>query len=190
MSIEEPKFALATKDGAFELRDYSAMIVAEVAVTCDQQAASRKGFRLLAAYIFGGNHARAKIAMTAPVTKTANSQKIAQKIAMTAPVTQIAAEGNWLVRFAMPSQYGLADLPLPNDPAVTLKALPPMRLAVLRFSGLAGEAKVAAITESLVAIVKARGLVPVGPSSLARYNPPWTPWFLRRNEVMIPEGRG
>lgn len=186
MSIEEPKFTLATSDGAFELRDYSAMIVAEVAVTGDQQAASQKGFRLLAGYIFGGNHARTKIAMTAPFTKTAKSQKIAMK----APVTQIAAEGIWLVRFTMPSQYGLADLPVPNDPAVTLKALPPMRLAVLRFSGLAGEAKVAAMTESLVAIVKSRGLVPVGPSSLARYNPPWTPWFLRRNEVMIPVGRG
>ncbi len=186
MPIEEPKFTLATKDGAFELRDYAAMIVAEVTVAGDQQEASSKGFRLLAGYIFGGNQRRAKIAMTAPVTRTATGQKIA----MTAPVTQIAGGGAWLVRFTMPDQYGLADLPVPNDPAVTLKALPPARFAVLRFSGLAGEAKVAALADSLQAIVKARGLVAVGPSSIARYNPPWTPWFLRRNEVMIPVAGG
>jgi hypothetical protein len=186
MPIEEPKFTLAIKDGAFELRDYAATVVAEVTVTGDQQEASRKGFRLLAGYIFGGNRAQAKIAMTAPVTKIANGQKIA----MTAPVTQIAGGGDWLVRFTMPGRYALADLPIPNDPAVTLRALPPARLAVLRFSGLAGEAKVAAMTESLWAMVEARGLVPIGPSSIARYNPPWTPWFLRRNEVMVPVGKG
>ena len=148
----------------------------------DQQEASRKGFRLLAGYIFGGNRTRAKIAMTAPVTKTAQGQKIA----MTAPVTQIAGGGDWLVRFTMPGRYALADLPVPDDPAVTLKALPAARLAVLRFSGLTGEAMVADATTKLMAILRKRGLNPVGPLSIARYNPPWTLWFLRRNEVMVP----
>ena len=105
---------------------------------------------------------------------------------MTAPVTQIAGKGDWLVRFTMPGRYTLADLPVPDDRAVTLRALAPARFAVLRFSGLAGEAKVADATAKLLALVKARGLVPLGPSSIARYNPPWTPWFLRRNEVMLP----
>ena len=182
MSIEEPKFAVALKDGAFELRDYEKSVVAEVTVMGDQQEASRKGFRLLAGYIFGGNGTLQKIAMIAPVTKIAKGETIA----MTAPVTQIAGKGDWLVRFTMPGQYTLADLPVPNDQAVTLRALPPARFAVLRFSGLAGEAKVAAETAKLLAMVRARGLQPVGPSSIARYNPPWTLWFLRRNEVMFP----
>ena len=186
MPIEEPAFTLAAKDGTFELRDYAPMIVAEVAVTGDQQEASRTGFRLLAGYIFGGNRTRSRIAMTAPVTKIAQGQKIA----MTAPVTQIAGAGEWIVRFAMPSTYAMADLPVPSDPAVTLRALPAARLAVLRFSGLAGETRVAAMTGQLRAMVKARGLVPAGPASIARYNPPWTPWFLRRNEVMVPVSGG
>jgi DNA gyrase inhibitor GyrI len=74
---------------------------------------------------------------------------------------------------------------VPNDPAVKIRAMAPARFAVLRFSGLAGEAKVAATLEKLLAILRLRGLKPVGPISIARYNPPWTPWFLRRNEVMI-----
>ncbi|MCB6180150.1 heme-binding protein [Rhodobacter sp. Har01] len=186
MAIEEPKFSLALKDGAFELRDYAASVVAEVAVTGNQDEAGRRGFRLLAGYIFGGNKARQKIAMTAPVTKIPKGQTIA----MTAPVTQIAGKdqggGEWLVRFTMPASYQLADLPLPNDPAVSLHAQPPARLAVLRFSGLAGEAKVAEATRRLLAWLGSRGLVALGPSQVARYNPPWTPWFLRRNEVMVP----
>lgn len=186
MSLEEPKFAIALKDGAFEIRDYAPSIVAEVTVTGDQRDASSKGFRLLAGYIFGGNASRQKIAMTAPVTKTATSEKIA----MTAPVTLIAGVSDWLVRFTMPARYALADLPVPTNKAVTIKAVPAARFAVLRFSGLAGEAKVATETGRLSDFISARGLVPVGPSSIARYNPPWTPWFLRRNEVMFPVATG
>jgi hypothetical protein len=182
MAIEEPKFILSLKDADFELRDYAPSIVAEVNVSGDQDEAGRKGFRLLAGYIFGSNAMAEKIAMTAPVTKIPKGQTIA----MTAPVTQIAGSGDWLVRFTMPGRYALADLPAPNDRAVTLRALPGARFAVLRFSGLAGEAKVADMTTRLMSAIKARGLEPVGPSSIARYNPPWTPWFLRRNEVMVP----
>lgn len=186
MAVEEPKFVLILKDGAFELRDYDATVVAEVTVTGDQQEAGRKGFRLLAGYIFGGNDTAQKISMTAPVTKT----PVGRTIAMTRPVTQTGEAGDWLVRFTMPSLYALSDLPVPRDKAVTIRPEPAARFAVLRFSGLAGEAKVADATATLLAIVKARGLAPVGSSSIALYNPPWTPWFLRRNEVMIPVGGG
>ncbi|MBS1168660.1 MAG: domain heme-binding protein [Proteobacteria bacterium] len=181
MPTEEPKFVLVLKDGAFELRDYATTVVAEVTVKGGQQDAGRKGFHLLAGYIFGGNDAGEKIAMTAPVTKIAKGEKIA----MTAPMMRIAGEGDWLVRLNMPRRYALADLPLPNDKAVTIKAVPTVRLAILRFSGLTGEANVADETTRLFAIVAARGLVPVGPLSIALYSPPWTSWFLRRNEVML-----
>jgi len=186
MATEEPKFTLALKDGAFELRDYPALTVAEVTVTGNQQEASRAGFRKLAGYIFGGNTGARRIAMTTPVTKARKGEKIA----MTAPVTQIGVKGEWVVRFTMPADLALADLPKPNDTTVLLRALPAARMAVARFSGLAREAAVATETAKLLTFVAAQHLAPSGPVTQARYNPPWTPWFMRRNEVMVPVGAG
>ncbi len=182
MAIEEPKYTVVLKDGDIEIRDYAAVVAAEVTVTGDQASAARQGFRLLAGYIFGGNTSRQSIAMTAPVAQ----QPTSEKIAMTAPVSQTKADGAWVVRFTMPSAYSLETLPKPNDPRVKLRAVPPARFAVLRFSGLASEANVKARSADLEAFVAARRLKPIGPISLAQYNPPWTPWFMRRNEVMIP----
>jgi hypothetical protein len=182
MAVEEPAFKTVLKDGNFEIRDYPPLVVAEVTVSGRQKEAASKGFRLLAGYIFGGNKRRQSIAMTAPVAQAPSSEKIA----MTAPVTQIANAGTWIVRFTMPRNYTLDTLPQPNDPKVELRLLPAQRVAVLRFSGLAGEGDVDAKTTELVAATKAHNLRAIGPVSLAQYNPPWTPWFMRRNEVMIP----
>jgi DNA gyrase inhibitor GyrI len=166
VAVEEPAFRTVLKDGAFEIRDYPALTVAEVTVSGGQNEAASRGFRLLAGYIFGGN------------TR-------GQSIAMTAPVTQIADAGRWIVRFTMPRAYTLDTLPRPSDPAVRLTRLPAARVAAIRFSGLAGKADVAAKSADLVAAVKARRLHAVGALALAQYDPPWTPWFLRRNEVMV-----
>jgi hypothetical protein len=182
MAIEEPAFKLVLKDGPFEVRDYPALTVAEVTVTGDQTAAAGKGFRLLAGYIFGGNKKRQSIAMTAPVAQTRESEKIA----MTAPVTQAKTGDAWVVRFTMPAAYRLETLPEPNDPRVRLVVLPPTRMAVLRFSGVAHSDAVATRTAELDGLAKAHALKIAGGPSLAQYNPPWTPWFMRRNEVMIP----
>ena len=181
MAVEEPIFKTVLKDGNFEVRDYPALVVAEVAVSGEQKEAANKGFRLLAGYIFGGNKRRQSIAMTAPVAQ----EPISEKIAMTAPVTQINNAGIWTVRFTMPSAYTLATLPEPNDPQVRLRSLPPERFAVLRFSGLAGKSDVEANSEVLIAATIAHHLRPIGQVTLAQYNPPWTLWFMRRNEVMI-----
>ncbi len=185
LAIEEPKFTLALQEGAFEIRDYQACVVAEVAVSGDQRQAAGKGFRLLAGYIFGGNKRRQSIAMTAPVAQ----QPTSQKIAMTAPVSETQRDGAWVVRFTMPSQYSLETLPEPNDPKVQLRTVAPARFAVERFSGVADPQSVAAKTKELEGFVKAHGLHAIGPVSLAQYDPPWTLWFMRRNEVMIPVGR-
>ncbi|WP_233243347.1 MULTISPECIES: SOUL family heme-binding protein [unclassified Caulobacter] len=182
MAVEEPAYKAVLQKGAFEVRDYPALVVAEVTVSGDQKEAAGKGFRLLAGYIFGGNTRRQSIAMTAPVAQAPASEKIA----MTAPVTQIQTAGEWVVRFTMPSAYSMATLPEPNDPKVQLRALPPTRFAVLKFSGLAGKDDVAARTVELEKLVRANQLRPVGPASLAQYDPPWTLWFMRRNEVMLP----
>ena len=182
MAVEEPAFKTVLQDGDFEIRDYPSLVVAEVTVSGGQKEAASKGFRLLAGYIFGGNKRRQSIAMTAPVAQAA----ISEKIAMTAPVTQIANAGTWIVRFTMPSAYTLDTLPEPNDPKVQLRRLPAERVAVIRFSGLAQKGDVDAKTTELVATTKAHHLRAIGPVSLAQYNPPWTLWFMRRNEVMIP----
>ncbi len=171
MSIEEPKYTVTLQQGAFELRDYTPRIVAEVSVTGDQHTATRKGFRLLAGYIFGANRTHETIAMTAPVTLRQEPQ-------------------GWLVHFTMPTRYLQTELPVPTNSAVKITPQAAETIAVMRFSGLRGEAKVAELTTQLMAFVKARGLVPSGPFSLARYNPPWTPWFLRRNEMMLPVAGG
>ena len=165
------------------MRDYPAMVVAEVTVTGDRKAAAGSGFRLLAGYIFGGNTRNRKIAMTAPVVKTPAA---GEKIAMTAPVLQTGSGNAWVVRFIMPREATLATLPQPNNPKVQLRAVPAARVAVVRFSGLAREEDVAAKTLALAQFVKAQHLEPIGPPALAQYDPPWTPWFMRRNEMMIP----
>lgn len=183
MAVEEPKFQVSVHEGAFEVRDYPALVAAEVEVSGSREEAANAGFRLLAGYIFGGNTRRESIAMTAPVVQAPTSS---QKIPMTAPVIQTGNAGAWTVRFIMPEGATLQSLPMPNNPQVKLVALAPQRFAVVRFSGLAGQADVAQRTETLRAFIARRGLTAAGPPSLARYNPPWTLWFMRRNEVMIP----
>lgn len=183
MAVEEPRFQLVKADGDFELRDYPGLVVAEVAVGGDRRAASNEGFRLLAGYIFGGNAGNSRIAMTAPVSQ---AQAQGSKIAMTAPVTLAGEEGRWTVQFTMPSEYALEDLPTPNDKRVQLRSTPPARMAVLKFSGLTGDERVAQQTGRLEALLRKHELAPIGEPSLARYDPPWTPWFMRRNELMVP----
>ncbi len=185
MAVEEPTFKRVLTDGAFEVRDYPALVVAEVAVSGDQKEAASKGFRVLAGYIFGGNKSRKSIEMTAPVTQVPASEKIA----MTAPVTQTAVGASWVVRFTMPRGYSLETLPVPDDPKVNLRTVPPARLAVLKFSGLARADDVAAKTDELQKLAAKHRLRAIGPVSLAQYDPPWTLWFMRRNEVAIPVSR-
>lgn len=191
MAIEEPKFDVISKDGDFELRQYAPFVIAETVVSGNQDEASSKGFRAIAGYIFGDNKRTGaatgagaeKIAMTAPVT--IENTDASQKIAMTAPVTVINESGQWRVHFVMPSQYKMADLPTPNNAAVTLREVPAKKIAVLRFSGFSGEEKVALKSAELSAWISARGLTAAASPQLARYNPPITPPFWRRNEILI-----
>lgn len=186
MATEEPVYRVMEKSGSFELRRYDPMIVAETFVSGSMKDASGSGFRLIADYIFGNNTVRnggnGEIAMTAPVTLTAQSEKIS----MTAPVSMERSAGQWRVHFVMPSKYTLDTLPVPNNPAVKLREIPATHYAVLRFSGFAGETKVAAKVTELKGWLAEREIEPLGSPELARYNPPWTLPFLRRNEVMIP----
>ena len=183
MATEEPTYTVAVHQGEFEVRDYPALIVAEVSVSGTRDEASNAGFRLLAAYIFGGNTRRQSIAMTAPVLQ---ERATSETIAMTAPVTQSGADRAWVVRFTMPSSYTLETLPTPNDARVRLVPVSAQRYAVVRFSGLAQPDDIERRTGTLRTFMEQQKLSAVGAPLLSRYNPPWTLWFMRRNEVWIP----
>lgn len=191
MAIEQPKYTVEQKDRDFELRRYAPYIVAEVVVGGDQGQAVQAGFRKLAGYIFGGNSGQAKIAMTAPVAQKPLTQKPGgETIAMTSPVTQApTAEGRWTVQFMMPGTYTLASLPKPNDPDIHFRVEPAREMAVIRFSGVARDRNYRERTDELRQWVASKGLKPHREAVLAQYDPPWTPWFLRRNEVLLEVGR-
>lgn len=185
MAIEEPKYNVIEQSGDFELREYAPKIIAETVISGDLDDASSAGFKRIADYIFGNNTASAggneKISMTAPVTMEAKSEKMS----MTAPVTMEKKDGKWRMDFVMPSQYTMQTLPKPNNPDVRLREVPSQQYAVIRFSWFAGDEKVAKKTSELLAWMKEKNITPKGSPELARYNPPWTPPFMRRNEVMI-----
>jgi hypothetical protein len=185
MATEEPKYVLLEQSGDFQLRQYPALIIAEVEVEGDMDQASSRGFRLVADYIFGNNRASPgnseKIAMTAPVTIEPRSEKIAMRV----PVTLQPQAGSWRLNFVMPSQFTLDTLPAPNNPKVVLREVPSRKVAVLTFSGLASERKTAGKVKELLAWMAGKQLRPLTDYELARYNPPWTLPFLRRNEVMV-----
>lgn len=178
MAVEEAAFRVGLREGQFEVRDYPALVVAEVVVGGDQNQAASAGFRLLAGYIFGGNARRENIAMTAPVTLIPAHDAVGSVTAQGA--------GAWVVRFTMPKRFAIEGLPPPKDTRVRLRVAPPARLAVIRFSGVAQPDAFRARTAELNAWLKTHRMRATGPASLAQYDPPWTLWFLRRNEVMIP----
>ncbi|WP_265090659.1 SOUL family heme-binding protein [Psychrobacter alimentarius] len=191
MAIEEPNYTVLSQIDDFELRHYDAQLVAQTWVSGDQHTASRQGFKILADYIFGNNTApsgeSSKISMTAPVTMQSDNQNedISQKIAMTAPVSMQQDDDKWRVQFTMPSKYTMQTLPKPNNPDIEIVEMPTQTYGVIKFSGLAGSKKVAKKTETLKSWMQTQKLMVIGTPELARYNPPWTLPFMRRNEVLI-----
>lgn len=186
MATEEPKYELVEQHQDFELRRYAPTLVAATAVDGTHEEAGRIAFGILADYIFGNNERRAKIAMTAPV----NQQPAGERIAMTAPVgqQQVAGEPDkdrYIVTFAMPAQFTIDTLPIPRDSRVQIREEPGRLMAVRRYSGRWTEANYRANEEALMKAVRKAGLTPIAPPVYARYNAPFTPWFLRRNEVQV-----
>jgi hypothetical protein len=181
-AIEEPTFSVVQTHRGFEVRDYAPYVVAEVTVPGPEAEAGNQGFRILAAYIFSKNAGQQSIAMTAPVTQAAEPVKIA----MTAPVTQSASATGFVVQFTMPAAYTLATLPRPLDEQIRLVGMPAARYAVIRFSGFWTDANYQEHLRQLQALMAAQSLPATGAPIYARYDAPFVPWFLRRNEIWIP----
>lgn len=185
MATEEAKYTVAIKEEAFELRDYQPHILAEIVVDGNIDDASSKAFGSLFGYISGKNKSRNKVAMTAPVSQSPASEKIP----MTAPVGQQSAGKKWAVSFMMPASYTMETLPKPDDPEVTLRAVPARRIAAIRYSGLWSEKRYLEHKLQLETWIRKNKLKASGEASWARYDPPFKPWFMRRNEILIPVER-
>jgi hypothetical protein len=183
MAIEQPSYTVLKDYGdGIEMRQYAAYIIAETEVSAaNADQAGNLAFKRLGGYIFGGNRSKQSLAMTAPV-----SQAKSEKIAMTAPVSQARKnEGVWLVSFVMPKGYTLETLPVPDDPKVYFKTVPARKVLAIRFSGRWTDASFNQHETELLAALKTHGLKSTGSTWTARYDPPFMPGFMRRNEVMI-----
>ena len=182
LGVEEAEYRVLQQDGAIELREYAPSIVAETIVDADFEDAGNRAFRKLFRYIDGENVAQQEIAMTAPVSQA----PAGRKIEMTAPVGQRPTNGGWAVSFMMPSSFTMATIPRPSDPAVQVRAIPSYRAAVIRYSGFWSAERYREHLGELRAWIAAQGLEATGEPVWARYDPPFKPWFMRRNEVLIP----
>jgi hypothetical protein len=178
MATPEPPFTIEKTFATFELRRYPPMIVAETVADSRNTA-----FRRLFNYIAGSNVTQQKIEMTAPVVMTPPGEKIE----MTAPVvTERSSGGGETMQFVLPERFSLDSAPKPADSTVRLRALDAQWLAVRRYSGTWSERNFAENEAALRADVQAAGLAITGPARFAAYNGPLTPWFMRRNEVLLP----
>lgn len=182
MAVEEAKYTVSEEQDKLEIREYAPAIIAEVIVYDDFENASGAAFRKLFNYISGENTGREKIAMTAPVAQKPQPEKIA----MTAPVGQRKSGQGWAVSFMMPASYTMDTLPVPDDPSVVLREIPAYRAAAIRYSGRWTEKAYQEQYALLQEWIEAKNLEVTGEPVWARYNAPFIPWFMRRNEILIP----
>ena len=180
-AIEEPAYAVERTIGDIEVRHYAPYVVAEVVLPGSANDAGNDAFRILAGYIFGKNKGDRTLAMTAPVRQAA----VPVKLDMTAPVTQTAAPGGWIVQFVLPHGLTRATAPEPVDERVTLRDVPSERVAVIRYSGTWSQANYDEHLALLRTALRSAELTASGEPLLARYDPPFKPWFLRRNEIWL-----
>jgi len=184
MAVDEPEFYSTFKDNNLEIREYAPKILAQVSVKGDFDEASSKGFKLLADFIFGNNisiDGSSKIDMTAPVVM----QPVSEIINMTAPVITEGNNNEWIVSFVMPKEYSLSTLPKPNNKNISITSVPAEKYAVIVFSGLVRKSNYDEQVNLLEKFILKRKLKTIGLVQIARYNPPWTLPFFRRNELMI-----
>ena len=170
MSLDEPEYEVIEQTDAFELRAYKPFLVAETRVDGDFDEASGRAFRSLVSYIQGDNQGGRNLPMTAPV----NQQRVAD-----------GNDDTWLFQFVMPKEYVLQMLPQPMDEGVTLRQIPARLVAARRYSGGWGEQKYRDNEQALLEALQQERLMPVGAPIFARYNAPFVPGFLRRNEVLV-----
>ena len=178
MSIEQPKYELLEQRDDVEIRRYDPYNVARTLVSGSFEDAGNDGFRRLAGYIFGGNRTSQKISMTAPVIQELDSENESG-----GPKTLPA---NYWLTFTMPSSHTYTELPLPDDSRVEVVQVAEQIVAVISYKGGWSEKRYRQHEARLMLSLENNpDWTPKGEPRWARYNPPFTPWFMRRNEVGI-----
>ena len=184
MATEEPKDKVVEKVGRVEIRQYEPYLVAQTKVNGSFDQAGNLAFRVLFQYISGANKTQTSIAMTAPVAQTKNT---GTSIAMTAPVAQTKeSDGSWNVSFMVPSEFTAETVPQPTDPRVTIVSIPGSLVAAINTSGFWSESKVMEAEIELERFIQSSAYIRKGPFTYGRYNAPFVPFFMRRNELMCP----
>jgi hypothetical protein len=176
---EEPDFRPLESDGDYQIRDYPAMTVAETVFEGPRRDALDEGFRVLADYAFARSRDGERLEMTVPVM-----QDSGDPMASDPPLFDDELEGAWRTRFAMPEGRTAGDLPEPPD-GVTLVELPPRKVAVVSFSGVASDRHLAQQEDRLRGWLARRGVMISAEPEYAFYNSPIIPGPLRRNEVWL-----
>jgi len=167
--VETPSYEVTGHIDGVEIRLYPKLILATV--SGDDVYAP---FRILFGYISGNNSGGSKISMTAPVITP-------ERIEMTAPVIS----GGGSMSFIVPSKYTMESVPAPDDERVRIHELQERKIAVIRFRGWARDKSVEKQKVRLISVLRGKGVETVGEPFLMRYNAPWTPGFMRRNEIAI-----
>ncbi|MDF2144918.1 heme-binding protein [Knoellia sp. p5-6-4] len=204
MTEQLPYQVVGYLDGGVELRRYPEHAVAEVTTHGSVTSAGNIAFATLFAYISGYNRPRTTVAMTAPVVQGQGRAR-GQKVTMTAPVVQEevtrgeateeeatreeltpeVGEWSFAVAFVLPTGLTVETAPEPADPRVTLRTVPSTVTAAIGYSGRWRGSGYEEHRDRLLEVVARAGLEPVGPPRWLRYDPPFKPWFLRRNEVVV-----
>lgn len=177
INLEEPSYEVIKRYPEFELRKYKPHLVAEVRVDGGFEKAGNKAFKLLAGYIFGKNQS--------VTMKSAGNEKMK----MTAPVNMIndpQEDNAYYVQFFMPSKYTKETLPIPNDKRVKIQTVDGGLIAALKYSGTWAHKRYLRKEAQLLKALKKEGYDKAGEPVFARYNSPFSLWFMRRNEVLIP----
>lgn len=177
-----PSYKLIVQEGHFEVRLYDEYLVAETMIDdIDNKRASNIGFNILAAYIFGKNERQQQINMTAPVLQ----KNCTEQIKMASPVLQEKTTSGWTMSFIMPSEYDLGTLPKPLDQRIVIRTVQSHLVGVLRYSGFVSDAIIKNKTALLREWLIAKSYVPIDLAKSARYDPPFTIPFLRKNEIHL-----
>ncbi len=182
MAIEEPQYTVIESGEDFEIRQYEPYIVAEVTVDGSLRQSGNSAFRILAGYIFGENRSNAKMNMTAPV----ESRPTSERMNMTAPVESVDnGDGSYVYGFVMERRYTMDTLPMPIDERIRIREVPARTMVVRSFTGMWTNGNYERHESELLDIVRDRDMQVVGLPLFARYDGPMTPFFMRRNEVMV-----
>ena len=171
---EEQKYMVVDSRDGYEIRHYQTCIVAEVKVSGDFGTAGNRAFGALFKFISGANNAGEKISMTAPVIQQSSQS------------TRLQTWDEHTISFVLPANTTMAEAPAPTDERVKLRQISDELVAALRFSGRMNETSFESNKHRLQEYLLRDNYVPLDVARIALFNAPWTPGFLRRNEIQIP----